>query len=690
MLNLAAKLKAGHKTKANQLSSAIFGGISQVSTGVTFERPTLRVGFWPIQSETEASVAMGLSTLIASLLECWPTVRVYRLLAQVGDGTEDYQWTIEKSQFDVDDWELDGLDENAAVWGTLTNSGSHYELTLEIENDLADDTSKIESWKAESLSKLVNLLPEIAERIAAYLGAGEIDSTSQIYKKTQSSDHNLKQILTASFEWELSLFLNLWGQLWTDDQIVADYEKLSALGQLLDKDLGDWIVSSAVARIFLPFYPYLDAKTPLLEYVEKISLEPTTGLIYRHAVALALYRAGYSLRAYDLLEQNVAQFPDNIASWTTLIELYWNNNEIGTALNTIQRALQTGLASAALHVRYAEILLTFDASNLLINVGTQRVTSTGRTFIEDYHYIDTEQVSANRLIHEAMRAYQAALLLEPNNLEILFQLIIQLIDLQEPNLWIQFEKLVELDQENAHVRNMIEIMSSLEDIQPAIKILRLHVEKNANDAHARINLAAAYLLNEQTDNARTELEIAIQLSRSKTLNSEIERLLLSVDDPDFDSRLGEITDLLNAGNDISADDVDFLELTVENAPTFAPGYVLLANAYLNWNEMSDALDTLLDGQRQLPDHPDISVLLARVLWEAGEKQLAFDCLNTALAKTPMHVPALAVMGQFLFEDGQENEAKAFLTKAEAIEPRSAVLNNARIHIANIIAGLDTN
>ena len=47
------------------------------------------------------------------------------------------------------------------------------------------------------------------------------------------------------------------------------------------------------------------------------------------------------------------------------------------------------------------------------------------------------------------------------------------------------------------------------------------------------------------------------------------------------------------------------------------------------------------------------------------------------------------MGRFMFEDGQEDEAKTFLARAEAIDPRNATLNDARIHIANMLAGLDT-
>jgi tetratricopeptide (TPR) repeat protein len=689
MLNLAAKLKGNHMKSPKQSPSAIFGEIAKSPLLAESGRSKLRIGFWPIRSETEPAVAMGLVTLLASILEQWPNVQVYRLLAQVEDETQGYQWTIDKSQFGVDDWELDGLDENAATWGTLTQSESGYELALEIENDLANDEGKSETWMAGNLNQLVDLLPQIAETIAIYLGAGDIDPTNQVYESKQYSDDILKQILEANFEWELALFLNLWGMPWTDDQIIAAYEKLSSFSKQLNGDLGEWITSNAAARVLSPLHPYLDANTKLLEYVEKASLESASSLIYRHGIAVALYRAGYTVSAFDLLELNVEQYPDNPISWSTLIEFYWQSSEIGTALNTIQRAIQTDSAPASIYVRYAEILLAFDASNLVINVGAKRTTSTGRTFTEDYIFIDPDSIRVNRLIHEAVKSYQSALLLDPNNADVLSSLLIHLIDLQESSLWTQFRRLVDLDQEGTHIRNSIEAMSSLEDIQPAIDILFSFLEMHPDHLQMHLNLASAYVLADQTDKAQYELEIARKLSQSKQTDSEIERLSLSAADPDFDARLGEIAELLDAGSEISSEDVEFLELALGNAPSFAAGYILLANAYINWGEASDALDTLLDGQREIPDEPDISALLGRVLWEAGEEQLAFDALNTALTKNPNHVPTLATMGRFMFEDGQEDEAKIFLARAEAIDPRNATLNDARIHIANMLAGLDT-
>src|SRR4029453_1267235 len=115
---------------------------------------------------------MGLACLLAYHLERWSSIRVYRLLAQIEEDTQALTWSIEKSQFGVDDWELDGLDENGAIWGEYTQNSDNVSLTLEVENDFADDTTETykKTWEATNLSQLIALLPQIADGIAESLG----------------------------------------------------------------------------------------------------------------------------------------------------------------------------------------------------------------------------------------------------------------------------------------------------------------------------------------------------------------------------------------------------------------------------------------------------------------------------------------------------------------------------------------
>jgi cytochrome c-type biogenesis protein CcmH/NrfG len=659
--------------------------VSQTASirGVRGNRPQLRIGLWPIQSEPSPEIAMGLAALIGCLMERWQSVRVYRLFAIIDGEPNDFEWTISQSQFEVDDWELDGLDENVAIWGSLERVDTKYVLKLDIENDLAEDESGIRSDVCEgaTLSELVAKLPQLVERIADYLDAGDPSPIVPVYRTSSWSETSIEKILQLLFRWELNLYLALWGKPWPDQQKLDDYKSLLEASVNLDNDLGDWIVANAARRVLSPLYsPYGDS---FLEKLDRIGPGTEPGWIYLLTVALAFSRSGDASTAYDLLEESVQSYPDRAISWLTFAEIYWQTGEIGSAIDTFQRAIEISATSRIIYSRYAELLLALDANNIIINAGARRSTPSGHPFVERFHFIEPQNLPARSLLHEASRAYRAALELEPNDSEILSQLVIVLIDLKASSLWKEFEHLIEIDIGGDSVRLVLEAMYSLENISPGIEVLTAAAGRYPDRADVRLNLAYAYLSDGQGAAARVELERARNMSKESSLNTEVERLMLSVDDPDFETRFGEVTDMLDAGQEIDAEDVEFLEDVVEAAPSFVEGYLLLAKAYLAWGETADALEILLDGQKALPNDPDLATLLARTLWQVKEKQMAFDCLNKSLTRNPNHVPSLALMGRYLFEDGQEDEARRFLGRAESLDPRDSMLNDVRIFIANM-------
>ena len=117
MSTLANKLMGQKTISQPQSVSAIFGQLSGQVTLQSESSVQFRVGMWPIQSNSDPEIALGLACLLAYHLERWSFIQVYRLFAQIEEDVQDFTWSIEKSQFGVDDWELDGLDENGAIWG---------------------------------------------------------------------------------------------------------------------------------------------------------------------------------------------------------------------------------------------------------------------------------------------------------------------------------------------------------------------------------------------------------------------------------------------------------------------------------------------------------------------------------------------------------------------------------------------
>ncbi len=682
MEELVNKLRGRGRESTPRAASAIFGSIGSVGQTLVSTGPRLKIGLWPILSAAAPETAMGAAALLGCLLERWPNIRVYRLFARLEGEPQTYQWTISRSQFSVDDWELDGLDENVAIWGVLEKTGAGWKLTLEVENDLAEEGDDLRAFSHESgeIGGLINWLPQAVEQIADYLDAGALyypayDAAANI------PDLGAERLLNDLFQWELRLLLSLWGQDWPAEAIAADLESLLGHSAALG-NMGAWTAANAIGRALNPIFdPIGEAVIPRVPEVFEQLRQYEFAAAF---IAFPLHRLGYREQAYSLLEENVDRYPESVSSWLRLADLYSVGGELAATLDVYQRAIEADVVSADLFKRYAELLLLLDTNNIAYGVGARQHTVAGRSFVEGFILIDPEEIEANWLSWEAIEAYHEALELEPDDLDTHQQLAIQLAELGDEAVWDALSELVERDTEGERTRGVVESLYNMEDVSPAVPILRRAVEKNPDQAVLKLNLASAYLLNDEPDAAQTELEAAADITDDPLLRSEIDRMMLSVDDPDFEARFGEISDLVGAGAQLNAGDVEFLENALGNAPDFAECYTLLASAYVAWGESDDALEVLLDGQKRFPDNPDILTLLGRVLWDSGEKGLALDYLNKGLMTNSNHVPLLATTARYLFDQDQDETARALLLRAEALDPRHPMLGAVRAYIARSI------
>lgn len=672
------KLKTQGLSPARTASSAIFGAVHSMTNALVTVDSRVKIGVWPIQSQTDPEFAMGIAALFAYLLERWQNVQVYRLFASVEGEPDSYQWTISRSQFSVDDWELEGLDENVALWGTLEKSGERWHLTFEIENDLDQTGNDLKTFQrsGENLNDLIAWLPAAAKAVMDYLDVAE--TRLPAYESSAWNDLDLQALLEQVFSWELNLYLSLWGKVWPADQIAADAHKLLQNCETLGDNLGGWAAANAFGHALHPmFSPVDEVLIPLVpEAVERF--DSSLPAVF---MAVPLHRLDYHAEAYDLLETNAAEYPDDALSWRTLSRLYLQGGELAASIDTLQRGIEAEANSVDLYTRYAELMLLLDSQNISYGVGARQHTVGEHSFVEGFILIDPEEIENDWLRWEAAEAYRAVLKIEPDNLEILYQLVMLMIDLDDSQIWDSLAHLIDLDAEGDHIRNIVDGLYGLEDITPAIDLLRQATEEQPRRVDLRLSLASLYLTDTQPDAAQDELAAASEMTNDIQVQSEIDRLMLSVDDPDFEARFGEIRDRIGAGHVLNAADVEYLEDALEQAPNFAACYTLLASAYLAWDEHDDALEILLDGQKRFPDNPDILALLGRVLWDSSEKELALDYLNKGLTTNPNHVPLLITTGRYLFDEGQDAEARLFLARAEALDPRHPMLSEARAHIA---------
>lgn len=651
------------------LPSAIFGSAGTLNQNLD-NRERIRIGLWPIVSDDEPTLAMGLASVLAALLERAPDVRVYRLFVQPEGVPEDYTWSIEQSQFDVEDWEVDMLDENAAAWGTLQKIDSGYHLTIEMEDDLTDDPegeTSVITYEAVSLHELVSLLPQIAEEMNAIVEART--PFIPAYNPTTADDRTLSDLLTKLLHWQINLSLSLWGKPWADTDINSALDGLITKGKVINDAFSAWAVSSAIAHALLPGYE--DTHGPVNSQLNTIVETFETYPIANVLIARAQFLLGRARQGYDLLETTLEAHPKSRAGWLILGELYREGGRLLDAVDAFQRGIEEEIADKLFYMRYVDLLYAL---------------TTNEFVLEEFVLIEPDDYPTNQLIaQEAIAGYDEALRLDPKDTRLLQRQILQLIALRnDEQIWDQLETLIELDETGDVVRSIADAVYILDDISPMIEILERATKKHPNRVDLYINLAVVFITDEREDDALDMLEKAEDLTDDPIILNDIDRLYLIADDPEFEARIGEITALVGSGARISSGDLDYLEDILEEAPGLTEIYVLLGKAYLALGQGDAALETLLDGHEQAPDDPELIVVLAQILWGSDQKELAFDYLNKGIQATPNYVPILSLTGQYLFEAGQEENARTYLARAEAISPKHRALEQARRNISEMI------
>ena len=654
--------------QTSSVPTAIFGSASQLARSLDFSGGT-RIGMWPCISKEAPEAAMGLMSVLAMILEQWRDITVYRVFARLEGSPETYTWSLDKSQFSVDDWEFDGLNDNVGIWGDLTRiDDERWQFTLEIEDDFSEDEELTSlEYMAHNLNALVNQLPSIADDIAQHIGVNAFRTSSARYEEEERSENALKPLLQRAFEFERDLYLHLWGQ---KRDMGAAHQALIDAGTALNDSFAAWMVAISTARALLPGFENIHDQLVAEDQIIKSFEQHAVSAII---IGQRMFDNSEVQIAFKILESNVEKHPENTSAWRALTNAYRRGGRITAAVDAYQRAIGQGAADVRLYTQYAEYLPLIQAQGWEV---------------EAFELIDPDDLDEDFESWEAVEAYRRALNLSPKNpAEIYARMILLLLEIDEDDqfIWDDFEKLVANDASGEQVRSVVDEFYNVEDLDPAINIVKNAHEASPDRVDLMVNLAVLYLNDEQEEQAALLLDQAYDLTDDENVQDDIDRLMLSAEDSDFEVRMGEIADKTSANSSLSDDEVEFLEDVIESAPSFGEAYIHLAQAYLSWDDPSAALETLLDATKNSVDDPDVLELLAQVLWMSNERELAFTYLNKGIRDYPNHVPLLAFTGQSLFEDEQPDLAKVYLGRAEMLSPRHPALAKAREHIARLLS-----
>jgi len=669
-------MRINQRGTVQRVPTAIFGKLASLSENIS-GRPAYRVGMWPCVSEEKPLEAMGLWATLAYLLERWRDIEVYRLFAMFEEDQENLpNWDIAQSQFAVEDWDVEELDENIGIWAEYKPVDTGFELKVFVENDLLtgqDNEAQEVSVQAASLQEMIAALPGLAEKVAELIEANLLDETIPLYSVDDASDADFSALFKQLLRWEHRLLAHLWDIEWEDTDILTDYDELLASADVGQgkSNYGAWVAAQAVSQTMRPGYSVIGDL--LVDHITKFEDAFSQASNAIPIVADALFQLGQAQQAYRLLEGHTSKNPQNTQSWLKLGDLYARGGRPEEAVDRFQTAIENEAVNQYLYRSYG---------NLLVQVEQYQ-----NVYIEEFVLIDPDDYAPDELVQrEAVAAYDESIKLDSEYVRVWYAKLEQLAALgEEDQFWDGFAKLLPLDTNGEYTRELIEGVYDFATIDPGITNLRELQQKYPERIDPFINLALLHLTVEDGAAARDILEKTRDMTEDVTVLSDIESLLLRADDPEFEYRFGELAAIVAAGNALSADDVEFLEDAVEDAPHYLDAHLTLAQAYDAWDDKDAALEVLLDAQEKLPDHPEVLRLLARILWESDERDVAFQYLNRGLATFPFDVPLLVQAGHLLFLNEQFAESRRYLALAQEIQPRNPVLRNVQTFIARQLA-----
>lgn len=649
--------------------TAILGSASTLSRSLMSRRKPLRISVYPIISHDIPKTGQGLTALLCSLLEIMMerTATVYRILAQLPDEVEDgHSWQSTASDVTPEAWFIDDLDDNVTLNGRLENKNDRYHLELELESDLiSSDDIIVLSYDYDTLAQLISQLPTVVVALVRMLDDTVLIDQQLIHGELSTEtieQESIESLLYDLFQWDLHLYMSIWKQKGSDDQ-VKRFEKLWQEALALENELLQAATIASIANVF----KYTSARVYSKIVEDIIAKVPSSTLSAAGSIILAnrLFHAERPDVSQQMLEQCLAQNPANSRLILALSLQLRQSGKISEAVDVLQDSIHNERADARIYSEYASLLTAIDYLY-------------GADTVEKLVLID-EPADDETLMDEVIEALYEVLDLDQQHPTAAPRLLAALVegrDVEEDEeeaeeIWEVFETLLQNDADLEQLQAGIDAVKDAIDVEPGIQLVQQYIGKTPERSRLHIALASLYLAHEDPSSATAALDKAEALvdENEKDLEAQIDNLRLEITHPDLEMKLADIETLLNSRKKLVAKDVEFLESIVEQSPTRSDVALLLARGYMGWQEPDVALETILDSLTYTKHEPALTELAVRIIWEKGDQQLAFDYLYGGLDHNPSYVPLLAIAGDILFETGNREEARYYLSRAESINPQ---------------------
>ena len=663
MIRAAQRMRGlGKRSEEGGAPSSIFGSALNLSQSIGTEE-NLRIGLYPILCADAPEMAMGLASCLAYLLEQYPDTRIYRCFTKIDQNAASGEITSEDYQFSPDDWELAGLADNVQIWGSLDiGDGVALSLTADVRL-LSNEDDLALAFKYDSLASAVLGLPQVAAQVYEALVGGAAAPAIVGYSDIGQGDL-LDQLLPMVFDWNLDVYLQLWGEGWDERDLLHQFDEALAFERRKEGDFAAWCLGMMAKQVMQPGLDELGEAlvARAFEVVDELSLAAMP------ALAQGLAALDYYDEAAKILEQSLE--PDSDPSiWHSLAEILQDAGKFYDAVVIAQEALEAGLQHPALYMQYARLLMSAE--------------TTGWT-IDEVLLIDPDEVDEDAQIQqEIANALKLCLAQAPDDLEALQLALMYMMSAEDDETWIYLERLVKADSNADYLHEVLFRLADIDDWSPAKTTLEGLVDENP---HAFAFLAQIAVDEEDFVRAAEWIEKSRAASNhSQSVEQELQRIDLQIRAPGFAQRFAEIKLELRAGNRLSDSQISLLESACEIAPQLAEMHITLAYGYMSWDDMETALEVTREAHASVGTDPQFALGMAQLQWRNQQQDEALATLTYALDASPNEVSLLTQMANFLLANGQMDAARDYLALAESISPSDQALARTKATAARLQA-----
>jgi hypothetical protein len=696
--DFASRLMNLHNNVAQKPTSrAIFGSGSELTTNLQQQKP-YRIGLWPcIIDESvvaDKKAAMGLWSSFAHLLTQYGDIQVYRIFGDFSHIESHYaDISLEDMskrlpiQFSVDDWIFESLNENVAIWGNLSFVNNIFELKIFIESDIEsshsdtqaqeldgeDDTRVIEIHASNLSQLIINVSSNLMKILeTAHIPTSTIQQNIYVadFNKVVSQEGITDDFLKALFQWDVNILVSLWANDFDDDRLD---EHFNSLNQTCATPLEYWLLGSVLYESMLPGLSVIGDL--LLELIATGGQRLPSEFVYFYI--RALHKIGRSSEALEVLvelpENSPKDYHSDVLYWLNLGDLHIRSGDLVLALDVLQTGIEFDATSHSLFRLYA---YTFELAD--------RYSVPYTTFI----LIDPDDIFEDRLLWEAVYAYDEILKNDPSQLDDVVKKLGLLVQLDYPSFWQSFEELLTRDENNEHVLHVIEMLeqSDITDIKTGTSIIEDYKAKSTDASQQQwynVYLIHLYILDDQKDlaqNLLNELEHADEGSEiRRSVDLQYLSLLTQIDD--FAYELGEIRVVLDAGNAVSQKQMTILRRATAIAPTFISVHLLYARALRVDGMESESLEYLIDLHERLPRNVDVIAHIVGILREYTDDELTEQYIQRGLSLMPSHLQLLIQATYFYIDLPNHEYARELLAQIESLAPNNRELGNLKHYVA---------